>query len=94
MVKRIIFSKKAELDLERIIEFNDRRNKSDSYSKKLFTELTQRLRLLLKQPFSGMKTDEDDSLLLIWDNYYIFYSLEDDSLIVDSIYHQKENINR
>jgi plasmid stabilization system protein ParE len=60
MAKRIIFSKKAELDLERIIEFNDYRNKSNSYSKKFFINLTKRLRLLLKQPSSGMITDSDD----------------------------------
>ncbi len=94
MAKRIIFSKKAELDLARIIEFNDLRNRSNTYSKKFFKELIKRLRLLLKQPFSGISTDNDSVLLLIWDNYYVFYKLDDEQLIVSTIYHQKENIDR
>ncbi len=74
MAKRVILSKRAEIDLERIIEFNNLRNKSDSYSKKLYLELTKRLKLLIKQPLSGLKTD-NDNLLLIWVNYYVFISL-------------------
>lgn len=35
MVKRVIFSKKAQIDLERIKDFNNFRNKSEAYSKKL-----------------------------------------------------------
>jgi hypothetical protein len=85
MAQRIIFSKKAEIDLERIIEFNNRRNQSDAYSKKLFVRLTQRLSLLLKQPFSGIKTDLDKRLVLIWDNYYIFYTYNGSILEVTSI---------
>ncbi|MFD2872431.1 type II toxin-antitoxin system RelE/ParE family toxin [Mucilaginibacter ximonensis] len=99
MAQRIVFSKKAEIDLERIIEFNNRRNQSDTYSKKLFSRLNRRLKLLLKQPFSGIRTDFDqdylgDPFLLVWDAYYIFYTYNGIILEVARIYHQKENIHR
>ena len=94
MAKRLVFSKKAEIDLERIIEFNNLRNQSDSYSKKLFRRLIKRLRALTKQPLSGLKTDENTTILLIWDNYYIFYKYDRTILEVTSIYHQKESISR
>lgn len=55
MAKRVIFSKKAEIDLIRIIEFNNLRNGSDSYSKKFFIRLNKRLKELIKQPFIGTK---------------------------------------
>ena len=94
MAKRVILSKKAEIDLERIIDFNNNRNKSDTYSKKLFSLLIKRLNLLTKQPLSGLETVTENVLLLVWDDYYIFYTIEDTTLIVSSIYHQKENISR
>lgn len=99
MAQRIVFSKKAEVDLERIIEFNNRRNQSDIYSKKLFSRLNRRLALLLKQPFSGIKTNFDRPdlgapFVLIWDAYYIFYTYNGVMLEVVRIYHQKENISR
>jgi plasmid stabilization system protein ParE len=93
MAKRIVFSKNAELDLERIIEFNNRRNRSNSYSKKLYTRIITRLHLLLEQPMSGMETDDED-FLLIWDDYYIFYTLNTNAIEISAIYHQKENITR
>lgn len=92
MAERIAISKKAEIDLERIIEFNNFRNQSDTYSKKLLKRLIKRLKALMKQPLSGLKTDESNTLLLIWDNYYVFYNIDGDVLEVTSIYHQKENI--
>lgn len=91
MAKRIIFSKKAELDLERIISFNNRRNKSDTYSKQLYVKLLSRLKSLVKQPESGKLLD-DNTRLLIWDDYYIFYDSDEVRLLVLAIYHQKENI--
>lgn len=99
MAQRIVFSKKAEIDLERIIEFNNRRNRSDTYSKKLFLRLNRRLTLLLKQPFSGIKTNFDRHdlgvpFVLIWDAYYIFYTYDGVILEIARIYHQKENVNR
>lgn len=94
MAKRIAFSKKAELDLERITDFNNSRNKSKIYSQKLFLKLTQRLKLLLTQPLSGVETNKENVLLLIWDDYYIFYSYDGYGIIIQSIYHQKENVIR
>ncbi|MEO8886747.1 MAG: type II toxin-antitoxin system RelE/ParE family toxin [Mucilaginibacter sp.] len=93
MAKRIVFSKKAEIDLERIITFNNLRNKSDNYSKQFFLKLTRRLKSLLKQPATGVKTDAED-LLLIWDKYYVFYYYDEVIITVTSIYHQKENVIR
>jgi plasmid stabilization system protein ParE len=95
MAKRIVFSRKAFLDIDRIVEFNNRRNKSDTYSRKFLVKLQKRLKLLQKFPLSGVTTDEEDVLLLVWDQYYVFYSCDDDVTIeIKSIYHQKEDVIR
>lgn len=75
MAKKIVFSKKAFIDLDRIVEFNNRRNKSDTYSRKFLTGLYKRLQLLRSNPLNGIVTDEEDVLLLIWDQYYVFLFL-------------------
>jgi hypothetical protein len=77
MVKKIVFSKRAQI--ARITDFNNFRNQSDTYSQKLFLRLTKRLKLLLKHPLSGVETHTKGRLLLIWDDYYIFYRINEPS---------------
>jgi len=94
MVKKITFSKKASADIDRIVEFNNVRNRSDRYSQKFISNLNNRLQQLCKQPLSGMSTDIPGILILVWEEYYIFYKPNEDYLEISSIYHQKENISR
>ncbi|QKJ32248.1 type II toxin-antitoxin system RelE/ParE family toxin [Mucilaginibacter mali] len=92
MAKRIVFSEKSFRDINRIVEFNNRRNLSDRYSKAFVKGLNKRLKLLLKQPQSGIATDAENTLLLIGDQYYIFYMYDELVIEIKSIYHQKENV--
>jgi plasmid stabilization system protein ParE len=91
---RIIYTKKAFADIDRIVEFNDLRNKSTIYSRKFVAGLKKRLSKLLQQPLSGLKTDDASVLLLIWDNYYVFYQIDESTITILGVYHQKENIIR
>ncbi|MDB5002148.1 MAG: type toxin-antitoxin system RelE/ParE family toxin [Mucilaginibacter sp.] len=92
MAKKIAFSKRAFIDIERITDFNNNRNQSDTYSRKFLTGLNKRLLLLPLQPESGIATQRDNTRLLIWDQFYIFYGEDDNSIEIKSIYHQKENV--
>ncbi len=94
MAKRIVFSKKAYADIDRIVEFNNLRNRSDTYSKKFVKNLYKQLKLLSKHPLLGTVTDEQNQLLFIWDNYYVFYVNLESTIEISSIYHQKEDIIR
>jgi plasmid stabilization system protein ParE len=92
--KRIVYSHRAYADIERIVEFNDRRNQSTAYSRKFLIGLKNRLLKLSKHPSSGIKTDVAGVLLLIWDNYYVFYQLQENTIEIAAIYHQKEDVIR
>ena len=92
MAKRIVFTKKAFADIDRITDFNNRRNQSDAYSKKIVLGLSKRLNSLQKQPLTGIRTDGGLTLLLVWDQFYIFYRHNETTIEITSIYHQKENI--
>ena len=94
MVKRLIVTRNAYLHIDRIIEFNNLRNKSTSYSKKFIRALFIELESLKKFPFMGVKTSREHILLLIWNDYYIYYTITETTIEIQSIYHQKEDINR
>ena len=70
---KIIWSHRAEIKLFKILEFYSERNKSRSYSKKLYQRLNKELKILLKQPDIGLKTEIESIRGLIIDDYILFY---------------------
>jgi len=94
MAKKIVFSKKAFNDIDRIVDFNNHRNQSDSYSKSFLIKFHKRLKILQLHPLSGVITDEENVLLLVWDQYYVFYNNNDSTVEIMAIYHQKEHVIR
>ena len=91
MAKRLIVSRNAYRDIDRIVEFNDVRNKSTTYSKKFVKSLSKEFKRLTKLPFMGIETEQEGMLLLVWDNYYIYYSITETVIEIRAIYHQRED---
>ena len=87
MAKRISYTDRAYNDIDRIIEFNNLRNQSNTYSRKFLSGLKKRLIQLAKHPSIGLKTDAPNTLLLIWDTYYVFYQLDETVIEIVAIYH-------
>jgi plasmid stabilization system protein ParE len=75
MVKGLVVSRNAYLHLDRIVEFNNLRNQSDRYSRKFLKALFKQLDLLKKFPVMGVNTSKENVFLLIWDDYYIYYTI-------------------
>jgi plasmid stabilization system protein ParE len=94
VAKRLVVSRNAYLDIDRIVEFNDKRNKSDKYSRKFLKSLFEEFDKLKKLPLMGMSTSKENNRLLIWDNYYIYYEITDVLIEITAIYHQKEDFSR
>lgn len=92
MAKRLIVSRRALHHIDRIVDFNNHKNYSNRYSRKFVKGIYKIFNLLSKHPFLGRNTDEEDVYVLIWDKFYIFYIIIDEDLIINSIFHQAENI--
>ena len=88
---KIIWSQSAKIKLFIILEFYTKRNKSRSYATKLYLRLTKELKLLLKQPEMGIKTEMESVRGLIVDEFILFYEFDDEKIVVHSIWDCRQN---
>jgi plasmid stabilization system protein ParE len=87
MVKRkIVWSVKAKDKLFSILEFYTLRNQSKFYSVRLHRKIFKEIKLLIKHPDLGIKTDEKTIRGLIVEAYIIFYEVTIDKIIIFTIW--------
>lgn len=94
MAKRLIVSRGAYTDIDRIIEFNNTRNQSDRYSTKFLKALFKEFDKLQIHPLMGMQTNKAQNMVLIWNSYNIYYQVSDSFIEIKAIYHHKEKASR
>jgi plasmid stabilization system protein ParE len=83
---KIIWSHKARIKLTQILEFYNERNQSNSYSAKLYKEIQKSIKLLLRQPTLGLKTNEKSIRALIVSDYIIFYESSNKNIIIHTLW--------
>ena len=89
--RKIIWSHKARIKLTEILDFYYERNKSKTYSIRLQKEIQKSIRLLVKQPSLGIKTDDQSIRALIIGDYIIFYESDKDQIIIHSFWDCRQN---
>ncbi len=89
--RKIIWSNKAKLRLFEIMEYFAQRNKSKSYSVKLYQRFQKELSLLVKQPEIGIKTEIESVRGLIVEDYILFYEFDNERIFVHSLWDCKQN---
>lgn len=89
--RKIIWSHRANVKLFTILEFYTERNKSKSYAKKLYQKFENELKILLKQPNIGLRTEIETVRGLIVDEYILFYEFNEDSIIIHTLWDCKQN---
>jgi toxin YoeB len=91
MVKRIVWTRPAEIVFTKILQFYIDRNGNKQYSRKIVSEVKGILNILKKQPFLGSPTENKDIRVFITRNYKLFYKIESSKIIVILIWHNLEN---
>lgn len=92
MVKRkIVWSNRANTTLFKIFEFYNERNKSATYSKKLYKKFIKELSLLKKQPDLGVKTDIDNIRGLIVEEFILYYEIYPEMIVVHTVWGCRQN---
>ena len=89
--RKIVWSHRARIKLLMILEFFTERNKSKTYSKKLYTKFNKELSLLLKQPEIGIKTELDSVRGLIVEEFILFYEVTNEMIIVHTLWDSRQN---
>jgi len=89
--RKIIWSHRANVKLFTILEFYTERNKSKSYAKKLYQKFEKELKILLKQPDLGLRTEIETVRGLIVDEFILFYEFREDSIIIHTLWDCKQN---
>ena len=91
MVKRIIWTSKADQIYSEILKFYVQRNGSKTYSKKLNDEVKKLLLLLSNHPFLGKKIGLTNTRVLIKGNHKIFYKIYAEELVILLFWDSRQN---
>jgi plasmid stabilization system protein ParE len=89
--RKIVWSYKAKEKLFSILEYYTLRNKSKTYSIKLYRRLVKEINLLSKHPDLGIKTEMESVRGLIVDTYIIFYEIARDRIIIHTLWDSRQN---
>lgn len=91
MLKKVIWSHKAQLDRKEVIEYWTHRNKSNVYSIKLNKLFKESIQLIKKHPRIGKKTDIKNVRAKIIRDYIMFYEIQDKRIIILTIWSSKQD---
>jgi len=89
--RKIVWSHRANIKLFEILDFYTKRNKSSSYSKKLYKKFKKELSLIIRQPEIGTKTDMESVRGLIVDDFILFYETTTEMIIVHTVWDCRQN---
>lgn len=84
--RKIIWSDSSKKKLFEILEFYEQRNKSKTYSIKLYQRFKRELSLLSKHPDVGIKTEIESIRGLIVGDYMLFYEIDSERIILHTIW--------
>jgi plasmid stabilization system protein ParE len=89
--RKIIWSTRSRIRLYEILDFYIERNKSKSYSIKLYKLISREVKLLQKYPEMGIKTTDVAIRGLIIENYILYYEISEDAIIIHTIWDNRQN---
>ncbi len=89
--RKLIWTHKARIRLYQILKFYSERNKSKIYSAKLYKKINQKIELILKQPYIGIKSEIENVRGIIVDDFFIFYEITDKQIIIHTIWNTWQN---
>jgi len=89
--RKIIWSHRARIKLYTILDFYAKRNGNKAYSAKLYAKFNREIKLLLKYPNLGIKTQIESVRGLIVDEYIIYYEYHENNVVIHLIWDCRQN---
>ena len=91
MVRRIIWSAKAQQERKDILQYWTKRNKSKTFSRKLSLQFNEAINLIARSPNAGHITPRENVRVKIVRDYLIIYKIEPASINILSIFDGRRN---
>lgn len=92
MVKRIIWSPRAQTERKEILDYWFKRNKSKSYPRKLNLLFKEAVNLIIDYPEIGKPTNMENVRAKIIRDYIMFYEISEDELFILSIWDTRQTL--
>ena len=95
MAKRnVVWTRTADLQFVGILEYWVKRNKSNTYSKKLVRLVFERTKQIAENPLIYKKTDFKDVRITSLDNFSILYKVSDKEIIITAFWDNRQDPNK
>jgi plasmid stabilization system protein ParE len=91
MVRKIIWSANAKSDRIEILDYWIKRNKSNTYSKKLNLLFREAINLVAKNPTIGHVTIKENVRVKIVKQFLIIYEITEESINIHSIFDNRRD---
>lgn len=91
MAKKIIWSRRAQNDRKEILSYWLKRNKTNTYSKKLNGLFIEAVKIISDYPDIGKITDEGRARIKIVGDYIIIYEIEKETILLLTIWDSRQN---
>ena len=92
MAKRnVIWTRTADIQFVGILEYWVKRNKSNSYSKKLLKLVSERTKQIAEKPLIYKATDFKDTRVASLGNFSIYYKFNDTEIIITAFWDNRQN---
>ena len=92
MAKRnIVWTRTADLQFVGVLEYWVKRNKSNTYSKKLLRLVTERVLQISEKPFIYKSTDFKDVRAASLRNFSIYYKVSDEQIIITAFWDNRQD---
>ena len=95
MVKRnVVWTRTADLQFVGVLEYWVKRNKSNTYAKKLVKLVAERTKQIAGNPLIYKKTDFKDVRVTSLGNFSLFYQVYDEEIIITAFWDNRQDPER
>lgn len=92
--RNVVWTKTADIQFVGILEYWVKKNKSNSYSKKLVKLVSERTNQISEQPFLYKLTDFKDVRVASIGNFSIYYKVTKEQIIISAFWDNRQNPKR
>ena len=91
---KIFWTKNAIKQRNYVLEYWSKRNKSDTFSKKLYIKISERTSILKSHPEIGKEVNFPNTRTISMGHYSIFYKFQENKIIITAFWDNRQDPNQ